>query len=156
VWVVRIVVIEPFGQLRHHRLRVRSIGQFGVVPLQGFYKALSHAVALRTGHWRGDRLEPQLLGKAPGFGRRVTAVVIDEQFDRLERLAIRAKPVLHRLHHQIANQGRIDAFSRGHPAHDFPVAAVQRKRHPHFLAVVTRQLQPSFNDSPDTSPLVVS
>ena len=24
----------------------------------------------------------------------------------------------------------------GHPAHDFPVAAIQHKRHPHFFAVV--------------------
>ena len=70
----RIVVIESFGQLRHHRLRVGSIGQFGVVPLQCFHKALGHAVSLRAGHG----LESQLLGKAPSFGCCVAAAVVGE------------------------------------------------------------------------------
>ena len=81
--VERIVVIEPFGQLRHHRLRVRPIGQFGVVPLQCFHETLSHAVALRAGHGRRHRLESQLLGKAPCFGCCVAAAVVGEPFNGL-------------------------------------------------------------------------
>ena len=108
--MVRIVVIEPFGQLRHHRFRIRLIGQFGVVPFQCFHEALRHPVALWTGHRCGHWLEPQLLGKAPGLGCRVAAAVVSEPFNGLGRCSVGAEPFLYCLHHQIAQQSRVDSF----------------------------------------------
>lgn len=70
-----------------------------------------HAVTLRDGHSYGPWLESQLLHKSPGLDRRVADAVVRESFYGLGRLAIRAEPVFHRLHHQI-----------GHQAHDFPDA----------------------------------
>ena len=134
--MVGILVFEPFRQLRHHRLRVWPFGQFGVVPLQCFYKTLWHAVALRACHRCGHRLEPQLRSKVPSLGCRIAAAVIGKPFTRLRRLAGGDEPILHCLLHHFAHEGCIDALSGGHPAHDLPVAAVQPKRHPYLLAVV--------------------
>ncbi len=115
--------------------------QLGAVSLERLEEALGNAIALGAGNWCGHGLQTQLLGKALGLGGRVAAADICQPFNGLGWLSIGPKPVLHRLHHQVAHQRSIDAFGGGHPAHDFAITTIQRKRHPNPFSVVASQLQ---------------
>jgi hypothetical protein len=83
----------------------------------------------------------KLLVEVTGLVLHLATAVIGEPFNRLGQLTKRVEPVLHRLLHQIAYQGRIYSYSGGYPAHDFPVSEIWHKLHSDLLAVVTRRLQ---------------
>ena len=78
--MLRIVMFEPTRQLSHHRLRIRPMGQIGIVALEGSNETLRHPVALRAAHPRRHRIQSQLLSERARLRRRVTAAVIGQPF----------------------------------------------------------------------------
>jgi hypothetical protein len=52
---------------------------------------------------------------------------------------IGAKPLLYCLHHQVANQARINPLGRRNPTHHLSIAAIQGKRYPDSFSVIARQ-----------------
>jgi hypothetical protein len=140
--MLRIVMLKPTPQLAHHRLRIRPMGQIGIVWLEGSNETLRRPVTLQAAHQRRRWLQHKLLGKRARLRRHVTAAIIGQPLRVPARLDIGAVALLNRLHHQVASKAGIDALSRGHPAHRFPVTVIQSRGDPHPLTGVEARFEP--------------
>ena len=140
--VPRIVMLEPTRQLPHHRLRIRPMCKIGIVALKRSDEALCHPITLRTTQPRRHRLQSELSGKRARLRRRIAATVISQPFQVAGRLAIGTESLLDGLHHQVTHQVGVNALRCRHPAHRFPVTAIQRKGDPHPLTVIAAKLEP--------------
>ncbi len=82
------------------------------------------------------------MGRRARLRRRVTTAVIGQPLHSPYRLTVCTEPVLDRLYRYVIHLVGFDDLDGSHPAHRFPVAAIQSKDDTHSPAVVAAELEP--------------
>ena len=88
----RVVVLEPFRQLRDDSSGIRTRRDSDVITLEGPDEGFGHAVGLGALDRRRQGLEPDLPCEGPRLTRKTTGAVVRQPFDRSGQSIDAAEP----------------------------------------------------------------
>jgi len=136
-----VVMLKPRWQLRQDRLCISEIAKGHIVSFKGFYKALSHAVGLRTFNGRGHRLNVQTLGKISDLFGGVARAVIGQKLNCPRYGTDLSKTLLDCGDQHVLDTDGINTPGGGYPANRLPVTAILGKGHTDTLFVPAGDLK---------------
>ncbi len=133
---------EPARQLVDNALRIWPRIHADIIALEGADERLRHAIRLRTADWGRARDQPNAPGEGACVASGVAAAVVGKPLDRFRHPVHLSVAMFDRGDHQVLDVLCGDAARCRHVSHRLAVAAVERERDTHLLAIVTCDLQP--------------
>jgi hypothetical protein len=136
-----VVVGQPSAQLLDDGLGIWPGADADGVALERADEGFGHAVGLRAADGRRARHQADVAGEGAGVAGGVAATVVGEPLDRPGQAVHGPVALLDGGHHQVLDVLGGDAASGRHMPHRLAIAAVDRERDAHLLAVVAHDLE---------------